>query len=146
MQHRREVSSKLPSSMRVPNRVESEIIAKEITMNDSMRKNRNIDALAWGALFIWWGITLLIQFPAGTGLIGVGLILLAANAARYFQGLPLSGFTTTIGILALAWGVLELAGTVLPFELPVFPILLIVLGLMILFGSRREEAVAGKAS
>jgi hypothetical protein len=113
-------------------------------MNDSIRKNRNIDALAWGALFIWWGITLLVQLPAGVGLIGVGLILLAANATRYFQGLRLSGFTTAIGVLALLWGVLELAGTVLSFELPVFPIILIVLGLMILFGSRREETAGGK--
>jgi len=131
--------------MYVPNRVESAINEKEINMNDSIRKNRNIDALAWGALFIWWGITLLIQFPAGVGLIGVGLILLAASAARYFQGMPLSGFSTTIGILALVWGALELAGTVLPFELPVFPIILIVLGLMILFGSRREDAIGAKA-
>ena len=115
-------------------------------MNDSIRKIRNIDALAWGALFIWWGLTLLIQFPAGVGLIGVGLILLAANAARYFQGMRLSGFTTAIGVLALVWGGLELAGTVLPFALPLFPILLIVLGLMVLFGSRREDATGGKAS
>jgi len=115
-------------------------------MNDSITKKRNIDALAWGALFIWWGITLLIQFPAGVGLIGVGLILLAAVAARYFQGMGASGFTTAMGVLALVWGALELAGTVLPFELPVFPILLIVLGLMVLFGSRREEVIAAKAS
>lgn len=115
-------------------------------MNDSTRKIRNIDALAWGALFIWWGLTLLIQFPAGVGLIGVGLILLGANAARYFQGLGLNGFSTSIGVLALVWGGLELAGTVLPFALPVFPILLIVLGLMILFGKRGEEVVGVKAS
>lgn len=115
-------------------------------MNDSMRKNRNIDALAWGALFIWWGLTLLIQFPAGVGLIGVGLILIAANAARYFQGMGLRGFTTAIGVLALVWGALELAGTVLPSALPVFPILLIVLGLMVLFGRKVEDSMAGKAS
>ncbi len=115
-------------------------------MNDSISKNRNIDALAWGALFIWWGLTLLIQFPGGVGLIGVGLILLAANAARYFQGMGVSGFTTAIGILALVWGGLELAGTVLQFDLPVFPILLIVLGLMVLLGSRREHLISGKTS
>ena len=115
-------------------------------MNDNMRKNRNIDALAWGALLIWWGLTLLVQFPAGVGLIGVALILLAASAARAFQGMPVSGFTTAIGVLALVWGGLELAGTVLPFELPVFPVLLIVLGLMVLFGSRREDAIIAKAS
>ncbi len=115
-------------------------------MNENMRKIRNIDALAWGALFIWWGITLLIKFPAGVGLIGVALILLAANGIRYGQGLGVSGFTTAIGILALLWGVLVLAGTVLTFELPVFAILLIVLGLMILFGNRGEAAAGGKVS
>jgi hypothetical protein len=119
---------------------------KEIQMNDNMRKNRSIDALAWGALLIWWGLTLLIQFPAGVGLIGVALILLAASAARALQGMPVSGFTTAIGVLALVWGGLELAGTVLPFELPVFPVLLIVLGLMVLFGSRREDAIIAKTS
>jgi hypothetical protein len=132
--------------MNAPNRVEPVINEKEIKMNDSIRKNHNIDALGWGALFIWWGLTLLIQFPAGVGLIGVGLILLAANAARYFQGLGLSGFTTAIGVLALIWGALELAGTVLPLQFPVFPILLIVLGLLVLFGSRRGNPAGGKAS
>ncbi len=114
-------------------------------MNENARINRNIDALGWGALFIWWGITLLVKLPAGVGLIGVGLILLAANAARYFQGLRVSAFTTTIGILALVWGGLEMAGTVLPYSLPVFPILLIVLGLLILFGNRGQDPMAGKA-
>jgi hypothetical protein len=131
--------------MNAPSRVETGINEKEIKMNDSIGKNRNIDALAWGALFIWWGVTLLIKFPAGVGLIGVGLILLAASAARYFQQMRVSGFTTAIGVLALVWGGLELAGTVLPVELPVFPILLIVLGLMVLFGSRREDVAVGKA-
>ncbi len=114
-------------------------------MNASVKDNRNIDALAWGALFIWWGLTLLIKFPAGVGLIGVGVILLAANAARYFQGMGLSAFSTTIGVLALVWGVLELAGTVLPFALPVFPILLIILGLMVVFGRGSERLATGKA-
>ncbi len=113
-------------------------------MNESMRINRNIDAIGWGALFIWWGITLLVKLPSGIGLIGVGLILIAANAARYFQGIRMSGFSMTIGILALLWGVLEYLGTVLPLDLPVFPILLIVLGLLVLFGSRGPEPMAGK--
>lgn len=113
-------------------------------MNQSMAIKRNIDALAWGALFIWWGLTLLVTLPAGVGLIGVGLILLAASAACYFQQIGVSAFTTIIGVLALVWGVLEFAGTVLPYSLPVFPVLLIVLGLLILFGNRGEAAVAAK--
>ena len=97
-------------------------------MNDNVRTNRNIETFAWGALFVWWGITLLIKFPAGVGLLGVGLILLGANASRYFQGIRINGFSACIGVLALVWGALELAGTALPFELPVFAILLIALG------------------
>ncbi len=115
-------------------------------MNENARMSRSIDALGWGALFIWWGITLLVKLPAGVGLIGVGLILLAASAARYFQQMHVSWFTTVIGVLALVWGIMEFAGTVLPFTLPVFPILLIVLGLIILFGNRREDAIAGRPS
>jgi hypothetical protein len=113
-------------------------------MNEGVKNDRNIDALAWGALFIWWGVTLLIKLPAGVGLIGVGLILLAANAARHFQGLGVSGFATAIGVLALVWGALELVGTVLPLALPVFPILLIVLGLLVLFGGRQQAPATAK--
>ncbi len=101
-------------------------------MDNNTRIIRNIETLAWGALFVWWGLTLLINFPAGVGLIGVGLILIGANAARYFQGIRINGFSACIGVLALVWGGLELAGTVLPYQLPVFAILLIALGAMVL--------------
>jgi len=58
------------------------------------------------------------------------VILLGLNVARRQSGVPASGFTITLGILALVLGGLELAGAILhlPFELPVFAILLIVLG------------------
>jgi len=70
----------------------------------------------------------------GTGAIGIGLIFLGLNVARSLNGIPTSGFSTTLGILALVLGGLELASSVLrlPFELPVFAILLIVLGVTLL--------------
>src|SRR5512142_2392311 len=92
---------------------------EEIKMNNNASTNRNIETLAWGALFVWWGITLLIKFPAGVGLLGVGLILIGANVARYSQGIRINGFSACIGVLALVWGALELSGTVLPFEIAV---------------------------
>ena len=104
-------------------------------MDNVRRLNTNFEMAAWGALFIWWGITEIFKFlPEGTGVIGIGLILLGLNAARWLNGMPTSAFTTTLGILALVWGGLELAGLVLhlPFELPVFAILLIVLGVILL--------------
>jgi hypothetical protein len=97
--------------------------------------NQKLETVAWAAFFIWWGITELFQsLPPGIGALGIGLILLSLNAARRQNGLPASGFTTTLGILALVLGGLELAGAILhlPFELPVFALLLIVLGVTLL--------------
>jgi hypothetical protein len=97
--------------------------------------NNSLETIAWGALFVWWGITALVNFlPDGTGLIGIGVILLGLNAARWLNGIPTNSFSITLGTLALVWGGLELAGVVLqlPFELPVFAILLIVLGVILL--------------
>lgn len=110
-------------------------------MDSIQVRNRNFEGLAWGAFFIWWGITELFQFlPRGTGAIGFGVILIGLNAARYLNGIPTSGLTITLGVLALVLGGLELAGAFLslPFEIPVFAVLLIVLGVIVL-----ARAIAG---
>jgi hypothetical protein len=104
-------------------------------MENTRTSDRNLETVAWGALFIWWGITELIPgLPHGTGAIGIGLIFLGLNLARSLNGIPTSGFSTTLGILALVLGGLELASSVmrLSFELPIFAILLIVLGVILL--------------
>ncbi len=103
-------------------------------MNTTQTIKRNFEAIAWGALFIWWGITAMIPaLPEGTGALGIGVILIGVNVARSLSGVPVSRFSITVGILALVWGVLELVGVLvnLPFELPIFAILLIVLGAII---------------
>jgi len=104
-------------------------------MDNVQRLNHKFEAIAWGAFFIWWGVTeLLPSLPDGIGAAGIGLILLGLNAARSQNGIPTSGFTTTLGILALVLGGLELVSPVLrlPFELPVFAIFLIVIGMIFL--------------
>ena len=114
-------------------------------MENTRTLNRNLETMAWGAFFIWWGITELFQFlPHGAGAIGIGLIWLGLNAARSLNGIPTSGLTTTLGILALVLGGLELASLVvpLPFKLPVFAILLIVLGVIVL----ARELLAARAA
>lgn len=100
-------------------------------MKNSQPTNHNFEAIAWGAFFIWWGITNLFQFlPDGTGAIGIGLILVGLNAARALNRIPTSSFTTTLGIIAIILGGVELVRPILhlPFELPIFAIILIVLG------------------
>ena len=104
-------------------------------MENTRKSAVNFETIAWGALFILWGILEMFKFlPDGTGAIGIGLILIGLNAARSWTGRPTSGFTTTFGILALLLGGLELARPYLhlSFELPIFAILLITLGLIML--------------
>ncbi len=106
-------------------------------MEKSQNINRSLDTIAWAAFFLWWGMTeLFSSLPTGIGAIGIGIILLGLNLARWSKGIPTSGFTTVLGILALVLGILELAASILslPFDLPVFAILLITLGLLLLGG------------
>ena len=105
-------------------------------MNNAQLSNRRLEVIAWGAFFVWWGVTELFpSLPKGTGAIGIGIILLGLNAARSVNGIPTSGFTTMLGILALVLGALDFSRGILrlPFELPVFGILLIVLGVIFLW-------------
>jgi ethanolamine transporter EutH len=50
--------------------------------------------------------------PKGIWSIGVGVIMLGLNAARYFNGIRMSGFTTFLGVISLVSGILELFGNV----------------------------------
>ena len=119
-------------------------------MENTQTLNCHFQAIAWGLLFIWWGLRWwpLISLPDGTGLVGTGLILLGLNSARSMNGITTRGDTTIVGILAFEWGALLVAYQVLnlPFEVPVFEILLISLGAIILVQvllSTRRQPVLG---
>jgi len=104
-------------------------------MNNVQKLNHKFEALAWGAFFIWWGFTELFQsLPDGIGAVGIALILLGLNAVRALNGVPTNTFTIALGILALLSGGFELARPVLhlSFELPVFAVFLIVMGMIFL--------------
>jgi len=103
-------------------------------MDNIKTLNRKYELMAWGVFFLWWGIVEFKFLPHGTGDLGIGLIFLGLNAVRALKGIPTSGWTIALGILMLVDGMLELAGTVLnlPFKIPVFAILLIVLGMILL--------------
>jgi hypothetical protein len=75
--------------------------------------NGRLEAMGWGLFLIMVGGFALIpgeQIPRGVWSVGVGLIMLGLNAARYAYGLRLSGFTTFLGLLALLGGVAQLLG------------------------------------
>ncbi|MCK6585531.1 MAG: hypothetical protein L6Q49_20715 [Anaerolineales bacterium] len=111
-------------------------------MNKSKKLNRDYEAIAWGLLVIWWGLrwSLLASLPNGIGLLGTGVILLGLNAIRSFSRIPARDTTSVLGFLALAVGGMLLAGEILnmPFEIPVFEILLIAFGVLLLVRAFRK--------
>jgi hypothetical protein len=116
-------------------------IILEEKMTNKRNSNPDFGTLAWGAIFILWGITEMFEsLPEGTGAVGIGIVLIGLNLARSWKGQPTSGFTTTLGILALLLGSLQLARPYLhlSFELPIFAIVLLALG-VILLGSALIE-------
>jgi zinc transporter ZupT len=103
-------------------------------MEDTKKLNRILENAAWGFLFVWWGISFIPQFlPNGLDAAGTGLILLGVNAVRRWKGIAMNGFSLACGILCVVWGGLDLSRSVfnLPYRLPVFAILMIVLGVIV---------------
>ncbi len=75
--------------------------------------NKRLENVAWGLFLIMLGGFALVPdeiVPKGLWSIGVGVIMLGLNAARYYYKIRMSGFTTFLGILSLFGGIAELAG------------------------------------
>jgi len=75
--------------------------------------NKRLESIAWGLFLIMLGGFLFVPdeiIKGGWWSIGVGLVMLGLNAARYTNGLRMSGFTTFLGIISVIGGVLDLAG------------------------------------
>jgi hypothetical protein len=90
--------------------------------------NRRLEAVGWGLFLIMLGGFALVKgVPEGTWLIGAGLIMLGLNAVRMLVGIRASWFTLIIGTIALLSGL----GSVLGIDIPVGPVLIILIGLAI---------------
>jgi len=80
---------------------------------DKVALNKRLEAIGWGLFLIMLGGNVLISdesIPKGVWSIGVGLIMLGLNVARYLNGIRMSGFTTFIGLLSVVGGIAQLAG------------------------------------
>ena len=89
--------------------------------------NKRLETVAWGLFLIMLGGFMLVPHElvaGGVWSIGVGLIMLGLNGARYLYGLRMSGFTTFLGILSLITGTAQLLG----FSALDGPLFLIILG------------------
>ncbi len=89
-----------------------------------------LDSIGWGVFLLMSGVLWLIAtvVPSGTWLVGTGLLLLALNAVRYFNGMRPHMFTLVLGILALAGGLADWANV----RLPLFALALVAFGILLL--------------
>lgn len=103
----------------------------EFTTNKEALDKR-LDEIGWGSFLAVMGGLLLVPsetLPRGVWIIAIGLILVGVNVVRYLNQIKVDGFIAVLGVFALAAGVTALFGV----DLPLFAILLIVLGGGILF-------------
>lgn len=91
--------------------------AKVIEDPEKATLNKRLENIAWGCFLVLWGGSMFWSAIApnspvreGVWSIAVGLIFLGLNAARYFNKLLMSGFTTFLGILSVVGGVVQLFG------------------------------------
>lgn len=89
--------------------------------------DKRLDAIGWALFFIMIGGLWLApegSLPEGTWLIGTGVIILGMTWIRRMNGLVIHGFWVVMGILALIFGLSSVFG----LNIPVFPILLVIVG------------------
>ena len=91
-------------------------LEKEVEIVSNPEKaalNKRLESIAWGCFLIMLGGAMFISnevVSSGVWTVGVGLIMLGLNAARYTNGIKMSGFTTVLGILSLVGGIFQLFG------------------------------------
>lgn len=105
---------------------------------NKIQLNKRIENISWGVFLVMVGCLWLIPdrlIPGGTWLVGTGLILLGLNFFRYTKGIPMSGFTLLLGAIALLSGIADFFYV----DLPLFPILLILIGANILIKPLLEK-------
>ena len=106
--------------------------------------SRTMVRAAWGLLMIWTGAALLLHWGWGTGLVGAGVIMLGAQAARLYLRLRLDGLGLVAGALLVICG----AGSLLGVAVDLVPVLCIVAGIALLasiWTARSREASSGLA-
>jgi cytosine/uracil/thiamine/allantoin permease len=91
--------------------------------------NHRLETMSWGLFLVMLGgFALFRSVPEGTWLIGAGVIMLGLNAVRLLLGIRISWFTVILGTVALLSGL----GSVYGVDLPVGPLLIILIGLAII--------------
>lgn len=117
----------------------------EINQTNPLKQiaEKTIDSSGWGLLLIWIGLALMLDLGWGVGLLGVGAILLGAQATRAYAGHKLDWFGIGIGVCFAVAGVSQLYGLQLdesPISVWLVPGLLILAGLAALASAWQQRS------
>ena len=106
-------------------------------MDKSHSTNARFQAVAWGILYLWWGLRWwpLAFLPNGSGLLVTAAILFGANIAHNALGHKTLPGNTKLGVLTFALGALLLFSDLFgkPANVPLFEAVLIGIGAIYLF-------------
>jgi drug/metabolite transporter (DMT)-like permease len=75
--------------------------------------NKRLETMGWGCFLIMLSGFALVPHDViakGVWSIGVGVVMLGLNVARYFYKIKMSGFTTFLGVVSLISGITQLLG------------------------------------
>lgn len=115
---------------------------QEVMMDKGRELNKRCELVAWGALFILFGaIDLVPGVPAGTGWLGISIILVGLNIMRYLGKIPTNIISITLGVIAFILGASRLLN--LRGSLPFFETLLLVFGIVLIVRSAAKRSGAG---
>ncbi|MBI1293741.1 hypothetical protein GC175_02135 [bacterium] len=100
--------------------------------------NQRFQGIAWAIFLIMSGVIWLLPswlLPDGLWMLGTGFVLLGLNVARALHDIETSGFTVTLGLLALIGGL----GNLMSVSLPIVPALLIGSGVLIILRAWQQR-------
>ncbi len=84
-----------------------------IVDEEKVALNKRLETIGWGCFLVMLGGFMFVPHTVvakGVWSIGVGVIMLGLNVARYFYKIKMSGFTTFLGVISLISGILQLLG------------------------------------
>ncbi len=94
---------------------EKQPVAEQAITSDpeKVALNKRLETMGWGLFLIMLGGFSFVPHELvakGVWSVGLGIIMLGLNAARYYNGIKMSGFTTLLGLLSLLTGITQLLG------------------------------------
>jgi hypothetical protein len=95
------------------NKMGEQMNAKKVVDPEKAVLNKQMESIAWGLFLIMLGGFMFVpknQVPEGLWSVGVGLIMLGLNVARYLKKMKMSGVTTVLGIISVIGGIVQLLG------------------------------------